>query len=209
MKKQLLFFVKVSNDYKLFLKFAEKYAAVGFKGITQDDPILQQLSEIMLKNNQHFHIGDMVRLEMLFVSDTIEQGLGIKPTEYNPSVELELTHPDDSKRYIAARSVLLKKCAEIINQKDEFVVLSANLRFKHAKGHYTNFLVQCYVFSVANPRPAVYGIIIKTDIDWIGPIKCGVHFYQGKDLSFFRLPDKEMISKGCIEFTPALVASDA
>jgi len=41
-------------------------------------------------------------------------------------------------------------------------------------------------------------ININTDIDWFKKIKHGYHYYLGKDLSFFRYPDEEMLMKGNI-----------
>lgn len=186
------------NYYKLFLDFIDTYLPIGFQGINHNDPLMKKLNIALINNKQHFHVGDMYHLEMLHVDNTIEQGLGIKPAEYNPGVELELTHPEDRDRFIAARTKLLKKSAEMFDKGDDYLLLSSNLRFRHTKGHYKHFLMQAYLFSVMEPLPAVYVFAIKTDIEWFGKIKYGYHFYSGKDMDNFRLPDKELILTGCV-----------
>ena len=76
--------------------------------------------------------------------------------------------------------------------------MSTNLRFQHSAGHYINFLIQLYFFSVNKPAHNVFVFGLHSDINWFGPIMHGYHHYLGNDLSYFRLPDEELILTGCV-----------
>lgn len=185
-----------SDDYSLLLKFIDTYLPSGFKEIHKETPLVQKICAMMVKYKQHFHIADMLQLKMLYVDPSIQAGLGISPNSYDPSVELELTHKNDAERYNLSRSRLLKLSAELYSNSESYALISTNLRFRHANGNYKQFLVQGYIFGSLDLRPSIYGLIIKTDIEWFGPIKNGFHFYFGSDLSNFRVPDKDLIKIG-------------
>lgn len=190
--------MKNTDDYSIFLKFIDKYLPVGFKDIKQDDPLVREMNSMMKKNKQHFHIADMVELKIIYVSNTIEHDLGIKPEAFSPKTELDVTHPDDYDRFMVVRSKFIKLCSNLYNQNNEFGIMTTNSRLKHIEGFYTNFLIQGYAFSVSKPKPTVYALAIKTNIDWFGPIKHGFNNYIGKDMAYFRKPDKKLILTGCI-----------
>jgi len=93
---------------------------------------------------------------------------------------------------------MIRLCGELFSAGSDYKILSTNLRFRHEQGHYINFIVQGYAFSSLVPKPSIYCLFVKTDISWFGPFKYGYHFYAGKDMSYFRKPDKELILTGCI-----------
>lgn len=188
-----------SNEYKLLLEFIDTYLPVGFKGIKKDDPLMRKINAMMEKNKQYFYIGDMIRLKILYTSSSVRQRLGIEPEDLDPLLQFERTHPDDELRHGVARAKMFKMSNELFSAEGEdYAILSSNLRFQHTQGHYTNFLIQCYTFTSKANRPTVYCLFVQTDIDWFGPIKHGYNFYLGKDMSYFRIPDKELITTGCI-----------
>jgi len=187
-----------TNYYELFFEFIETFLPGGFLNINSEDPLVKKINAMMIRNKQHFHIADLMDLRILYVSDAIEQDLGIQPAEYTPKTELELQHPDDLGRFTTVRSKFIKLCTETFSKDCEYALMTTNTRFRHAKGSYTNFLLQGYVFTQTKPGTSVYGLVIMTDIDWYGPIRHGYNFYVGKDMSYFRLPDKELIETGNI-----------
>ena len=81
---------------------------------------------------------------------------------------------------------------------DDYTVMTTNFRFYHMNGSTVNLLIQGYAFLQNKPAPTVYCIFINTDISWFGPIKHGYNYYMGKDLSYLRVPDEELILTGCI-----------
>ena len=123
---------------------------------------------------------------------------GIEPENLNPGNIFTRTHPDDLQRHSVARSRMVWLCNDLYISKDNFKILSTNLRFLNAKGTYSNILVQGYAFTCNVPKPTVCCLFIQTDISWFGPIKHGYNSYFGEDMSQFRLPDKEIILTGSI-----------
>lgn len=190
--------METPNDYKLLFQFVDTYLPVGFEGIGREDPLMRKVYKLMKKNNQFFYIADMIQLEMLYKCSSIDQILGIKSSEFTPIVEFELVHPDDMKRFSVARSKVIKLTGNLFAEKTGSAIISSNFRFRHAKGHYFNLLIQVYGFYSQSPKPSIYTLVIYTDISWFGPIKHGYHFYTGKDMSYFRVPDKKLVSTGNI-----------
>lgn len=190
--------MRISNEYKIFQDFIDTYLPVGFEGIRKENPMLQEICALMKKNRQFFYIADMLQLKVLYTCSTIKDILGIQPEDFEPGMEFESTHPDEMQRHAVSRSRMIKLCNELYATGEDYALMSTNLRFQHQDGHYINFLIQGYAFANRLPRPSIYCLFIKTDIDWFGPIKHGYNNYVGKDLSYFRIPDKELILTGCV-----------
>ena len=186
-----------SDDYKLFLEFIDTYNPLGFKGIHQDDPLMLKINAMMRKNNQFLYIGDMLKFEIFYTCTSIKQILGIEASAFDPGVLFKATHPDDLNRHGVSRSKMIKISNDIYSISKDYTIMSTSLRFRHAQGHYINFIVQAYAFYSSMPEPTVYSLFVTTDISWFGPIRHGYNFYVGKDLSYFRVPDKELILTGC------------
>jgi len=190
--------VNKSNDYNLLLKFIDIHLPNGFQNIRKDDPLMLEINNMMKKNNQFFFIADMIEIKVLFACDTSLQVLGIESKDINARTMFAITHPDDIQRHNVSRSRMIKLCNEIYINQNDFAVLSTNFRFQHAKGHYINMVMQGYVFPRVTPVKTTYCIFVTTDISWFGNIKHGYHYYIGDDMSYFRIPDEELILTGCI-----------
>ena len=190
--------MEVPNDYKLLFQFIDTYLPVGFEGIHPKDPLMRKICKLMIKNNQFFYIADMVQMKILYTCSGIRQSLGIEASEFDPGIVFDITHPDDQVRHSVARSKVIKLCNDLLIHGDDYNIMSTNLRFQHAQGHYTNFIVQAYAFVSNQPRQSTFCLFMHTNIDWYGSIEHGFHFYLGKDMSYFRIPDKELILTGNI-----------
>jgi len=189
--------MKPSEDYKLLLEFIDTYLPLGFKGIHKDDPLMLKINAMMERNKQYFYIGDMLKFKIYYTCETIQQILGVEASAFDPGVQFKITHPDDLNRHGVARSKMIKISNDIYSKSKDYTLMSSSLRFRHAQGHYINFIVQAYAFYSNIPEPTVYSLFVTTDISWFGHIKHGYNFYVGKDLSYFRVPDKELILTGC------------
>jgi len=190
--------MELSNDYRLFLEFIDTYLPVGFEGIRKEDPLIQKIYAMMKKNKQYFYIGDMLEFKIHYTCRTIEDILGIKPSEFDPGVQYKITHPDDLVRHGVSRSKMIKISNDIYCNRAGYKLMSTNFRFQHAQGNYKNFIVQAYAFYSHIPEPTTYCLFVTTDISWFGPMKHGYNFYVGTDIANFRVPDKELIAVGCI-----------
>ena len=189
--------MKGPTDYKLILEMIDTYLPSGFEGMETSDPLLQKINAFMLKNKQFFYIADMIDLKILYTNPTVKEVLGIKPEEFSPLKQFEIMHPDDMQRFAIARSKSIELSGDLYSTHAEDTIISSNFRFRHANGHFLNCIVQGYAF-YDDIKLRTYAIFIKTDISWFGPIKHGYHYYIGRDLSCFRLPDEALIQTGCI-----------
>jgi len=190
--------MEVSNDYNLFLKFIDTYLPGGFKEINEADPLIVRLREMMSKNRQFFYVGDMINMGIVYTCKNCREVIDADCETLDPKTIYSITHPDDIERHAIVRSRIIKLCNEMFISNEEYSLMSTNLRFRSSSNSYTNLLIQAYAFSSQVPYHTIYSLFIHTDIDWFGPIKHGYNYYLGKDLSYFRLPDKELILTGSI-----------
>jgi hypothetical protein len=90
----------------------------------------------------------------------------------------------------------LKIAQDIYTEKKGIGLISSNFEFRNPQGSYSNLLVQCYLFYVADPHNTVFEIQIQTNIDWYKKFQRGNHYYVGNDMSFFRFPDEALLNIG-------------
>ena len=185
-----------NQNYSLFIKFFDAYAPVGFKDIDPADPLLVELENMMERNNQFFYIGDLPKMEIIFVSKRSAQMMGIKPEDLHPNHFLEASHPDDIKRVSLGRVRLFKMAHNVFIAKSGYSLMSSNYRMRNAQGKYSNLLFQLYVFYSKLPYESAFVIKVHTNIDWYQKMKHGYHYYSGNDLSYFRYPDEELLMIG-------------
>jgi len=184
------------HDYGLFLRFFDHFAPVGFQGIDPADPLVVEMEDMMEKNDQFFYIGDLPKMEILYVSKRSAQMMGIKPEDLRPNHFLEASHPDDLERVSLGRVRLFKMAHKIIVEKQGFSLLSSNYRMRNGQGKYSDFLFQLYAFYSKLPYESAFLIKVHTNIDRNWKIKRGYHFYTGEDYSYFRFPDTELLMTG-------------
>jgi DNA-binding CsgD family transcriptional regulator len=185
-----------SKDYGLFFRFIEAYTHQGFKGIDSKDPLVIQLEEFTENNNQFFYIADLLQMKVLFSSSRSTTMIGIKPENLTPYHFMECTHPDDIQRLNLGRTKIIKMGQDLFITEKGSTILSTNFRMRGPEGKYSDFLIQCYIFFTSIPYKTVFFLKIHTNINWHKKIKHGYHYYLGNDLSWFRYPDDEFLSKG-------------
>jgi hypothetical protein len=189
-----------NQNYGLFLKFFDAYAPVGFKGMDPADPLIVEIENMMETNDQFFYVGDLPKMEILFVSKRSAQMMGIQPKDLQPNHFLEAVHPDDFKKASLGRVKLFKMAHHVSLEKTGFSLMSSNFRMRNAQGKYSNFLFQLFVFYSKLPYESAFLIKVHTNIDWCRKMKYGFHYYSGNDLSYFRYPDENLLMAG-IPFT--------
>lgn len=183
-------------DYHSFKWFFEAYKKQGFKSINAKDPQLAELEERMKANGQFFYIADLIKLNVLFVSQGYYDFFGQIPAEAYPSAVFEASHPDDKERHSLARSKLIKMGQDLFINPNGNCYISSNLRIKNSEGKYIQLMFQgCLIYSDI-PSPSVYLIMVHTDISELSKINSGFHYYVGKDASLFRFPDHALFKTG-------------
>jgi DNA-binding CsgD family transcriptional regulator len=185
-----------SHSYDLFFKFIQTYSPKGFKGIDPADPLMVELEALMEKNNQFFFVGDIIKMQINYTSKRSFQMMGIEPDELTPYHFREGVHPDDAQRQGLGTTQLFKMAHQLFIDGKGEELLSINLQMRNSIGHYSNLLIQCYLFFLLTPYKTVYILQVHTDIDWIKKNKIGNHYYVGNDLSYFRYPDNDLLMIG-------------
>jgi DNA-binding CsgD family transcriptional regulator len=185
-----------SQEYSLYHKFIEAYLPSGFKRIDRNDHLMLQVEAMTEANNQFFYISDIIQMNVIFTSNRSKQMIGIDPEEVSPYHFMEATHPDDIQRLNLGRAKIIKMAQDLfIAQKGE-ALLSTNYSIRNRRGKYADYLIQGYLFFTTIPYKTVFFLKVHTNIDWCKKIKHGYHYYLGNDLSYFRYPDDEFLSKG-------------
>ena len=182
--------------YNLFFKLIEKYGPGGFSGIDDNDPLMIELEEIMKQNDQFFYIGDVVLFKIIYTSKRSLDMMGIEPEVLSGINYFQSLHPDEINRHTLGMTLLLKLAHELYSEEKGYRLLSSNYRMKNAEGKYSNFLMQFYIFYSTIPYKSVFTFKVQTNIDWFKKHKHGYHYYLGEDLSNFRYPDMELLTKG-------------
>ena len=187
-----------THDYSLFFKFLETYSIVGFKEINPLDPLMLELEKLMTKNQQFLYVADLIQVKVLYTSKRSIDMIGVDPEDVTPYVFMKLTHPNDLQRLSLGRTKLIELSQKMFMAKEGAMIISTNFRIKNAKGKYSQFLIQGYLFYTTKPYETVFFLKIHTNIDWSKKIKHGYHYYFGDDMSKFRYPDKELLNLGNI-----------
>jgi hypothetical protein len=183
-------------SYSIFFDFIESYLPSGFLKINADDPIMLKLNEVMEENNQFFTVSDLGQIKFLYASEQIRQMIGVNPAELNPMHFVEVTHPDDLGRLGLLRALTFKVEKEVLETKKGSELASFSIRLRNPAGVYFNTLCQAYFFTCHIPCDKVYLLQVISNIDGFETKKKGYHHFLGKDLSYFRFPDKELLQIG-------------
>jgi DNA-binding CsgD family transcriptional regulator len=184
------------KDYNLFLNFVDKFSPVDFKGIDPRDPLVVELDQMLEKNNQFFYVGDILQMKFHYVSKQCIKMLGIEPAELSPYHFFEATHPDDMQRHTLGRAKLFKMAHDLYTEEKGTSLLSLNLKLRNPRGGYSEILIQLYLYYCEIPYKSVFAIKVHTNIEGFKQNKKGIHFYEGKDTTLFRYPDKELLMVG-------------
>ena len=183
-------------SYSIFFDFIESYLPSGFLNINADDPIIQQLTRVMEENDQFITVADLAQIKFLYVSEGIRSLIGVEPSQLNPSHFVEVTHPDDLSRFglLRAQTFIVEK--EVLETKTGSALVSFTIRLRNPAGVYFNCLCQAYFFFSPIPHSAVYLLQVISNVDRFETRKHGFHHYKGKNLSYFRFPDNELLKVG-------------
>jgi DNA-binding CsgD family transcriptional regulator len=188
--------MKQPVDYNLFIRFFDSYKSQGFKNIDPTTPMVVDLEEKMAANKQFFIVADMIRIQVLHVSNGYYDFFGQIPPESFPIVVFESSHPDNMQRHNIARTKLFKLCQDLFIKQGKRMFLTTNLTIKNQYDNYIHQMFQGYLVYSEIPYHSVFMVMVLTDITKISKIKHGYHFYAGADESFFRFPDYQLLMTG-------------
>lgn len=181
--------------YEKFREFIAIYAPVGFRNIDRDNALLIDLEDLTERNNQFFHVADLIQAKIIWSSKRSAQMIGIDHEELNAYHFFEATHPDDVEKHTHGRSKMWDIANELFLAKSGTAYLSINLRIRNAQGEYPDLLFQLYFF-YSEMFKTVFLFQVHTNIDAFKHRKYGYHYITGKDLTYFRFPDNIMLSLG-------------
>ena len=183
-------------SYSIFFDFIESYLPKGFLDINAADPIIQKLDLLMEENDQFITVANLAEIKFLYVSKGIRKMIGVEPTQLNPGHFVEVVHPDDLTRLglLRAQTFVVEK--EVLETKKGSALISFTIRLRNTAGVYFNCICQAYFFYSPITPSGVYLIQVISNVDHIEARKRGFHHYKGKDLSYFRFPDKSLLNIG-------------
>jgi hypothetical protein len=183
-------------NYSIYFDFIESYLPSGFLNINPDDPIMQRLEKVMEENDQFITLSNLGQIKFLYASEGIRQMIGVEPKELNPGHFVEVTHPDDLHRLglLRAQTFIVEK--EVLETQKGSALVSFTIRLRNTDGIYRNHICQAYFFYSPGPYKAVYLLQVISNVNWFKMKKQEYHHYKGKDLSFFRYPDEELLKIG-------------
>jgi DNA-binding CsgD family transcriptional regulator len=190
--------IQTNRDYKIFFQLIEKFGPTGFAGIDPSDPLMMEAEEIMKQNDQFFYFGDLILFQILYTSSRSMDMLGVEPAELSPLSFYQALHPDELKRNILGKNLLTKSAHNLFLAQKGVELFSTCFQVKNAKGKYINVLSQFYMYYSEIPYKSVFAFKLHTNINWFRKPKYGHHWYLGDDISNFRFPDDELLSKGHI-----------
>ena len=151
-------------NYNIFFDFIESYLPSGFLEIHEDDPIMQELEELMEANDQFFSIMHLDKISYIYSSKGCMQVLGIEAGKLSPAHFYAVIHPDDQDKLFWVNSQLLKTGGEIFQSEKGSALMSFTLRVRNSSGDYVKLLGQNYIFYSPTPKKAVYGLRVLSNI---------------------------------------------
>jgi hypothetical protein len=183
-------------SYSIFFDLIESYLPKGFLNINADDPIMLKLNRAMEENEQFITVSNLAEIKFLYASEGIRKMIGVEPVHLNPGHFVEVVHPDDLTRLglLRAQTFVVEK--EVLETNKGSALVSFTIRLRNTAGVYFNCLCQAYFFYSPIPQSAVYLLQVISNVDHFEMRKRGFHHYKGKDLSYFRFPDQELLDIG-------------
>ncbi len=186
------------QDYSLFHQFIKTYEPTGFKEIDTESSLIKELDSMMEQNDQFIVVGDFLQMKILYISNRSAAIVGVAPTEITPNLFFTIIHPDDYERFSLGRLKLFKLAQNLYNSKEGNALTSGNLTIRNPSNKYSSLLFQIYLFYSSAPIETVYSFNVYTNVDGYKKLKKQHHYYSGTDLSYFKFPDKELLSIGNI-----------
>lgn len=183
-------------DYSLLHRFVETYRPCGYLNINRDDVLILEIEKMMEANNQYFFIGDIMQGRIIFSSQRSLDMIGVEAEELNPYHTISLVHPDELHRNTGGWSKLLSMANDLYYAEKGSSYLSVNMHVKNPKGVYNNILFQDFLFYTSIPYKTVFVLQVMTNIDSFERNQNGYHYFSGKDISYFRYPDKGILETG-------------
>jgi len=186
------------QNYGLFFRFIDTFLLDGFQNINRQDPLLQELEEMMERNNQFFYIADVIKMQFLFVGKRSAQMVGTEPDKFTPDRIFEVRHPDDKEKHVILRGKIFKIAHELYNSGKKEMLLSSCARILNHENKYVPVLSQAYFFYTEIPHKTVYMLMVFTEVELFSKTHCAHHHYFGNDVSYFRYPDEQLMKTGNI-----------
>jgi DNA-binding CsgD family transcriptional regulator len=186
----------INLNYNIFFKLIEEYGPKGFAGIDPNESLIIEAEEFMKKNDQFFYFVDLILFQILYTSKRSMDMLGVEPALLSPLSFYQVLHPDELKRDILVKNLLIKSAHNLFLAEKGFELLSKCFQVKNAKGKYIYVLSQFFIYYSEKPYKSVFVFILHTNIDRFKKHKYGHHCYLGNDISNFRYPDEKLLKMG-------------
>lgn len=159
--------------------------------------IIDQIAHFFSAGSYYYYIFNFSKLEIEFVSDSVEESLGLKPEDFNLNSMLSLYHPEDleklEEKENAASDFLFKKISpeDIPLYKVVYV-----MRLKTKNGKYRKFLHQAKAINVTSNGKIQQVLGVHTDITYLNsPVDHKVSFIGEGRPSYYSLDPSNLVYK--------------
>lgn len=144
--------------------------------------IIDQIASLFSAGSFFYHVLDFVSYKMTFVSEGIEEVLGIKSEDWSIDTFFNLTHPDEIENTHEKEAVSLKFLFHDIPKEDITAYKKTCLtKMRHANGNYKTILYQAKPINVSDDGKIQTVIGIQTDVTHLNvPIRNEVSFISRK-----------------------------
>lgn len=157
--------------------------------------IIDQVAHFFSAGSYYYYIFNFSKLEIEFVSDSVEENLGISPKNFNLNSMLSQYHPEDLKKLEekenAASDFLFKKLSP---EDIPFYKVVYVMRLKAKNGEYKKFLHQAKAINVTKDGKIQQVLGVHTDITYLNsPVDHKVSFIGDGRPSYYSLEPSNMV----------------
>lgn len=138
-------------------------------GAPERQKVLDEISRVFSIGPSFYYLVDFSALKMLYVSESINAVLGIKPEAYTVQGALERIHPEDLKMMEAKEATVLDFMFNKIAKEDilKYKVVYLN-RYLHQDGQYRLLMHQARTLQLSKDDKIQITLCTETDVSHLG-----------------------------------------
>jgi DNA-binding CsgD family transcriptional regulator len=148
--------------------------------------VVDQVASFFAGGNFYYFILNFEGITMDYVSEGVQNVLGIEPSQFSMEKGFEIMHPEDLAYMNEKEAVVFDFFFNKITAEEVFHYKSVYImRMRHTDGSYKTLLHQASVFSVSDDGKIQQTFCVHTDITYLNiPINHTISFISSKKQSY-------------------------
>lgn len=157
--------------------------------------IIDQVAHFFSAGSYYYYIFNFSTLEMDYVSDSVEENLGISPENFNINSLLSKYHPEDLQKLEEKENAASDFLFEKLSSEDiPFYKVVYMMRLKGKNDEYRKFLHQAKAINVTRDGKIQQVLGVHTDITYLNsPVDHKVSFIGDGRPSYYSLEPSNMV----------------